>query len=105
MTPNVPNTGLVTTDAAGNLAEWLGASAVTSRVDRYLAQLCKARGLPPVPKTTAGGEGNAPSRRASSMPSIAGMRMSASTTSAASVSSRRRASTPIPCVGWCGWCC
>jgi tRNA/tmRNA/rRNA uracil-C5-methylase (TrmA/RlmC/RlmD family) len=39
----VESDSLATDHAAENLAEWLGASAVTSRVDRYLNQLAKAR--------------------------------------------------------------
>ncbi|MEX1078620.1 MAG: TRAM domain-containing protein [Homoserinimonas sp.] len=39
----VESDALATDHAAVNLAEWLGASAVTSRVDRYLNQLAKAR--------------------------------------------------------------
>jgi len=34
---------LATDHAAENLAEWLGASAITARVDRYLADLVKSR--------------------------------------------------------------
>src|SRR5690606_12427923 len=40
----VESDSLATDHAAENLAEWLGASAVTSRVDRYLQQLAKAKG-------------------------------------------------------------
>ena len=39
----VESDSLATDHAAENLAEWLGASAVTSRVDRYLNQLAKSR--------------------------------------------------------------
>lgn len=39
----VESDSLATDHAAENLAEWLGASAVTSRVDRYLNQLARAR--------------------------------------------------------------
>jgi tRNA/tmRNA/rRNA uracil-C5-methylase (TrmA/RlmC/RlmD family) len=39
----VESDSLATDHAAENLSEWLGASAITSRVDRYLAQLARAR--------------------------------------------------------------
>ena len=39
----VESDSLATDHAAGNLAEWLGASAVTARVDRYLNELGKSR--------------------------------------------------------------
>ena len=39
----VESDSLATDHAAGNLAEWLGASAVTARVDRYLGELGKSR--------------------------------------------------------------
>lgn len=39
----VESDALATDHAAENLAEWMGAAAVTSRVDRYLHQLAKTR--------------------------------------------------------------
>jgi tRNA/tmRNA/rRNA uracil-C5-methylase (TrmA/RlmC/RlmD family) len=39
----VESDALATDHAATNLSEWMGASAITSRVDRYLRELAKSR--------------------------------------------------------------